>query len=94
MIGKHLLLSLRYLRKISGAKIHQLVMPDLLYYLWLVMLSSALSIPGSLLLMERWLRNFHYRTNLPIWKFPACAGVLIVFCSLALINPIEFTPDQ
>ena len=79
------------------------VLPELLYYLWLALISSAVSIPASMFLIERWLRNFKYRTDIPIWIFPLCAGVLILFSwiavcyhtiRLARINPIEFIREQ
>ena len=91
------------LKKINGARIHQVLFPELIYYLWLAILSSALSVPISLFLMERWLRNFKYRTDIPVWIFPACALILILFSwmavfyhtmRLARINPVEFIKEQ
>jgi len=91
------------LKKINGARIYQVIFPELMHYLWLAILSSALSIPLSLFLMERWLRNFKYRTDIPVWIFPACAAVLILFSWLAVfyhtmrlarINPVEFIKEQ
>ena len=91
------------LKKIQGAGLSQLILPELLYYLWLALLSSAVSIPASLFLMERWLRNFKYRSDIPLWIFPLCVGVLILFSwiavayhtvRLARINPIEFIREQ
>lgn len=91
------------LKKILGASIRQVMLPELLYYLWLALVSSALSIPVSLFLMEKWLRNFKYRTEIPIWIFPACAAILIIFSwisvfyhslRLAKLNPVEFIREQ
>jgi putative ABC transport system permease protein len=91
------------LKKINGARIRHIVFPELAYYLWLAALSSALSVPISLFLMERWLRNFKYRTDIPVWIFAVCAGVLILFSwiavfyhtlRLARINPVEFIREQ
>jgi putative ABC transport system permease protein len=91
------------LKKINGAKIHQVLFPELFYYLWLAILSSVISVPISLFLMERWLRNFKYRTDIPFWVFPGCALVLILFSwmavfyhtmRLARINPVEFIKEQ
>ena len=91
------------LKKINGARIDQVIFPELMHYLWLAILSSALSIPLSLFLMERWLRNFKYRTDIPVWIFPGCAAVLILFSwmavfyhtmRLARINPVEFIKEQ
>jgi putative ABC transport system permease protein len=91
------------LKKIHGASIAQIILPELLYYLWLAMASSALSVPVSLFLMEKWLRNFKYRIDIPVWIFPACAAILIFFSwisvfyhtlRLARINPVEFIREQ
>jgi len=91
------------LKKIHGAKLHQVMLPELLFYLWLALISSALSIPVSLFLIEKWLRNFSYRCDIPIWIFPACAAILILFSwisvfyhslRLAKINPVEFIREQ
>ncbi|MEA3479558.1 MAG: FtsX-like permease family protein, partial [Bacteroidota bacterium] len=91
------------LKKINGARIYQVLFPELIYYLWLAILSSALSVPISLFLMERWLRNFKYRTDIPVWIFPVCAATLILFSwiavfyhtmRLARINPVEFIKEQ
>lgn len=91
------------LRKINGARISQIIIPELLYYIWLALISSAISIPASLFLMERWLRNFKYRIDIPIWIFPACVMILVVFSwiavfyhtwRLARINPVEFIREQ
>jgi len=91
------------LRKINGARIHQIIWPELLFYLWLALISSALSIPASYTLIERWLRNFKYRTEIPVWIFPACVAVLVVFSWIAVFyhtwrlartNPVVFIREQ
>ncbi len=91
------------LRKIHGARIQQVILPELLYYLRLALLSSALSIPASFFLIERWLRNFKYRTDIPVWIFPVCVMILVVFSwisvfyhtwRLARINPVKFIREQ
>ncbi|TFH26835.1 MAG: FtsX-like permease family protein, partial [Bacteroidia bacterium] len=91
------------LKKIHGARLHQVMLPEFLYYLWLALISSALSVPVSLFLIERWLRNFKYRCDIPFWIFPACAAILILFSwisvfyhtlRLAKINPVEFIREQ
>jgi len=91
------------LRKINGARVHQIIIPELLYYLWLALISTVISIPASLFLMERWLRNYAYRIGLPVWIFVFCAGILIIFSwiavlyhtwRLARINPVEFIREN
>jgi putative ABC transport system permease protein len=91
------------LKKIHGARLGQVIAPELWHYLWLGLLASALAVPVSLFLMERWMRNFKYRSDIPVWIFPACAGILILFSWLAVfyhslrlarINPVEFIKEQ
>ncbi len=91
------------LRKIHGARIHHIIVPELMYYLWLALVSSAISIPASYLLMERWMRNFKYRTDIPLWIFPACVLILVIFSwiavslhtwRLARTNPVDFITEQ
>jgi len=91
------------LKKINGAKVYQVILPELLFYFWLALLSSALSIPVSIFLIERWMRNFKYRIDLPVWIFPVCALVLVLFSWLAVfyhswrlarIDPARFIKEQ
>jgi putative ABC transport system permease protein len=91
------------LRKINGAGIRRIIMPELLYYLWLALLSAALAVPASFFLIERWMRNFKYRTEMPLWIFPACAAILVLFSWIAVFyhtlrlartNPVEFIREQ
>ncbi len=91
------------LKKIHGAGIRHILLPELGYYLWLALLSAALSAPASWLLIDRWLRNFKYRTDIPLWIFPCCVLLLVVFSWLAVIyhtwrlariNPVEFVREQ
>ena len=91
------------LRKINGARMYQLVLPELMYYLRLALLSSVLSVPASYLLIEQWLRNFKYRIGIPVWIFPASALILVIFSwiavlyhslRLARVNPVKFIREQ
>lgn len=91
------------LKKINGAGMRQLILPELAVYLWLALLSAALSIPASYLLMDQWLRNFKYRIDIPLWIFPASAMILVAFSwiavmyhalRLARINPVEFIRER
>jgi putative ABC transport system permease protein len=91
------------LKKINGARMIQLILPELKYYLWLALLSSAISVPASYMLIEQWLRNFKYRIGIPVWIFPASALILVLFSwfavlyhsiRLARVNPVEFIREQ
>jgi putative ABC transport system permease protein len=91
------------LRKIHGSSMLRIIRPEILYYMWLALLSSFLAAPASYFLLERWMRNFHYRIEMPLWVFPACALLLILFSTLSVlyhsirlahINPIHFIREQ
>ncbi len=91
------------LKKISGASMAQLIIPELKYYFWLALLSSVLSVPVSYILIEQWLRNFKYQIQIPVWIFPASALILIIFSWIAVlyhsirlanVNPVEFIREQ
>jgi putative ABC transport system permease protein len=91
------------LKKINGARMDQLILPELKYYLWLALLSSAISTPVSYILIEQWLRNFKYQVGIPVWIFPVSAIILVIFSwiavlyhsiRLARVNPVEFIREQ
>ncbi|MFW5821037.1 MAG: FtsX-like permease family protein [Bacteroidota bacterium] len=54
-------------------------------YIRLIILSSLLAGPLSYIFMEKWLQNFSYRINLPVWPFIS-AGIIILIISLLVIN--------
>lgn len=90
-------------RKVNGARIHQIILPELAYYLWLIIISSAMAVPASYYLMVRWLLNFSYRIEISLWIFVSCALILIL-CSwlavlyhsirLARLNPVKFLRES
>tara|TARA_B100000408_G_scaffold66303_1_gene50770 strand:+ start:879 stop:3350 length:2472 start_codon:yes stop_codon:yes gene_type:complete len=85
-------------RKVLGANVSSIVKLLATNFLKLVMLSLILAAPVAWLAMDRWLQNFAYRIDIPIWAFLA-AGALsltIALCTVsfqaikaAVANPVK-----
>ncbi|GAB5409759.1 MAG: ABC transporter permease [Balneolaceae bacterium] len=85
-------------RKVLGASIIGIIVLLSKEFMKLIGLSFILAIPVSYLLMNNWLENFAYRTELSIWTFIA-SGLLALIVALftvswqsikaALTNPVD-----
>lgn len=91
------------IRKINGAGIFRILFPELSQYLFLALLSSAVAIPLSLLLIRNWMSNFAYQADIALWIFPACGLVLLLFSWIAVfyhswrlanLDPVKFVRTQ
>jgi putative ABC transport system permease protein len=91
------------IRKINGAALKHIFLPDLLQYMVLALISSIIAIPFSWYTINSWKENFVYQIPLPIWLFPATALFLIIFSWIAVIyhtikltriNPIIFIRNR
>ena len=72
------------IRKINGAGIEdvmQLIMKD---FLWQFILSFAISVPVSIIILTKWMEQFEYKVHLPLWLF-AGSGLAVVTVSLIVI---------
>ena len=63
-----------------------------------VLLANAIALPAAYWAMSRWLRNFAFHTDIPVWTFVAAGSTVLFFAlvtvgSLALRsarqNPVE-----
>jgi len=86
------------IRKIHGAGILNIMLTEMLYYLYIALISSAIAVLPSYFLIERWLRNFFYKLPVPISLFVICALCLVIFSwisvfyhtwKLAKMNPAD-----
>jgi len=86
------------IRKVLGIKTSQIMMLFSKEFIYLILLSFAISIPASYLLLERWLDEFAYRISLNVWPF-VIAGVITFLVSIltilfhalkaSYINPVD-----
>ena len=91
------------IRKISGAGIARILIPELRQYLVLALLSSVLAMPLSLYSINQWLDNFAFQANIPAWIFVSIALLIIAFSwiavlyhsvRLARLNPVNFIRNE
>ena len=85
-------------RKVLGARIIQIIKLFLREVYWLVGISSFIGVPIALLLMNKWLENFAYRTEISTIVLIATVASLLVLtiCTVALrtigtarLNPVK-----
>ncbi|MCF8226728.1 MAG: ABC transporter permease [Bacteroidales bacterium] len=73
------------IRRVNGASIRNILMPELLQYLFLAMVSSGIALPVAWFSMVQWRNNFIYQSSVPVWIFGAIAVFLVAFSWLAVI---------
>lgn len=90
------------IKKVHGASVSDILIPELLYYFYIAFIASAIAVLPSYFLMERWLRNFYYKLKIPFYIFIVCALILVLFSwisvifhsmKLARLNPVETMKD-
>jgi len=73
------------IRKVMGASIQQLLLLLTNDFLRLVMIAFIISIPLTILLMNRWLQDYAYRINIS-WLVFAISGILVTIIVLSTIS--------
>ncbi|HEY2727356.1 MAG TPA: FtsX-like permease family protein, partial [Parafilimonas sp.] len=85
-------------RKVMGASVSSIVQLLSADFIKLVMIAFVIAVPLAWLVMNKWLENFAYRTNMSWWMFAlaAFASLLIAFFTIsfqaikaALANPVK-----
>jgi putative ABC transport system permease protein len=86
------------IRKVHGAPVSHIVWLLVREFAGLVLISNIIAWPAAYLIMERWLQNFSYRTQIPLLLFAAAGAVslAIALCTVssqamraAAANPIQ-----
>uniref|UniRef100_UPI003216A550 ABC transporter permease n=1 Tax=uncultured Draconibacterium sp. TaxID=1573823 RepID=UPI003216A550 len=72
-------------RRINGAEIFNIYKEILSYMVKWIFVSIVLAIPVSVFVLNKWLENFAYKTNLSWWIF-AFAGVLALGIALLTVS--------
>lgn len=71
------------IRKVLGASVWQITFLLSRNFLMLVLLASVFALPFAWLLMDKWLQDFAYRTDLQVWMF---AGSSLLLAILTLLT--------
>ncbi|MCU0446814.1 MAG: ABC transporter permease [Microscillaceae bacterium] len=93
------------IRKVLGASVGSILVLLSRQFLWLVLWANVLAIPIAAFVMNDWLQDFAYRTNIwSNWFVFICAGAIAVLIALAtvgfqvfksaLTNPVEVLKDE
>ncbi|MDA3822955.1 MAG: ABC transporter permease [Bacteroidales bacterium] len=72
------------IRKIHGARMIQILVPELLHYLYLAIISTIIAVPISWLSINKWLSHFSYQADVQLWVYPLIGLFLIVFAWIAV----------
>lgn len=85
-------------RKVLGASVWSVVILLSQEFTKLVLLSFPIAIPVAWYSMHQWLRNFPYKTDMPVWVFGAACLLTLFICwatvsfqsmKAALMNPVK-----
>ncbi len=74
------------LRKVNGSGIGQIVWMLSADFMKLILISFFLACPVSYYLMDKWLQNFAYRTNISFWIF----GITILLTCIIALSTIGY----
>jgi putative ABC transport system permease protein len=91
------------IRKISGAQMSHIILPELGQYLLLAVIAALIAFPAAWFSIAGWQDNFAYQPAPPYWIFPVTAVFLVLFSwisvvyhmvRLARLNPVEFIRSE
>lgn len=86
------------IRKVLGADVYQIVLLISRDFILLVVIASVLAFPIAWWMLNYWMQDFAYRTNLPAWIFVAAALLSLAIALLtvglqairaAITNPVK-----
>ena len=87
------------IRKILGASSIRLFRMLALEFFVLVVVANAIAWPIAYFLINRWLQNFSYRMDIPLWIFPATIFITLILALMtifyhilksAIAEPVQF----
>ena len=71
-------------RKVLGASIHHLLLLLSKKFIWLVLLAGGISLPIIQLVMQKWLENYPYRTEIAWWMMVLPIAFTLVITGLTI----------
>ena len=76
------------IRKVMGAEIHDILYLFFKAYVLQVVLAAVFALPVTYLVMNNWLQDYAYRTNIPLWLLLGVVVCLIVLVLLTIVGQI------
>jgi putative ABC transport system permease protein len=91
------------IRKVLGASVSGIVALLSKDFIKLVLIAILLAMPVAWYFMDKWLQDFTYKVQMPVWIFVAAGGLAIVIALItisfqsvraALMNPVESLKNE
>jgi len=91
------------IRKVLGASIQQIAFLHISHFLRIVLLSNLIALPVSYWIMNEWLEEFAYKTDLSVWIFLSVtftSFILVIISAgysswrAGVINPVDVIKSQ
>lgn len=76
------------IRKVMGAEIHDILYIFFKAYVLQVVLAAVFALPVTYLVMNNWLQDYAYRTNIPLWLLLGVVVCLIILVLLTIVGQI------
>ena len=76
------------IRKVMGAEIHDILYIFFKAYVLQVVLAAVFALPVIYLVMNNWLQDYAYRTNIPLWLLLGVVVCLIILVLLTIVGQI------
>ena len=76
------------IRKVMGAEIHDILYLFFKAYVLQVVLAAVFALPVTYLVMNNWLQDYAYRTNIPLWLLLGVVVCLIILVLLTIVGQI------
>lgn len=73
------------IRKVNGARSGEIILMLNRSFIWLIVSAFAVATPAAYIILQRWLRNFAYKTSLDWWIF-ASAGITVLLLSVIAVS--------
>lgn len=86
------------IRKVLGASVSRIMVMLSKEYILVVLAAAIFAWPAGYIMMNQWLDNFAYKTELPLWIFPAALGIVLLLTMMvvgyhslkaAVMNPVK-----
>ena len=72
------------IRKILGASVPSICLLMSGSFLRWILMANAIALPVAYLAMRKWLQNFAFHTNMPVWMFVAAGSVVLFFALITV----------
>ncbi len=76
------------IRKILGASVTKITGLVVKEFMILVIISSLIALPASYFMMNNWLDNFAYRTNITVWTMLVSSMIAFMFAIISVIYQV------